>query len=1378
MQRQGGTAAAAVITGRERSFQHSLRVDWAQDGNFAHPLSVMDHLVDSVSTERALSGSAPAEILLIEGSAAAELRFTLSGEYGGQLLPSVFSPYNRFSPLYGKPLVGAEVEWDLIVETDLGNIVYPQFRGYIRTVTPNRGDNTVSVTALDRVELVRKPIRMANWAASEQAETWGKLESQWAHSHWVIDNALRLCDIGAGRWRPTFQDESGFTDDDSRGVQLFVSGNGSFIPTVGWLENPKSSSFPYPKGAVATTTLPEMTKAAIAIYDRLDSGASIFEDWTWKGAPAVVGVYNEALGDLYDGEWDDRDDGMEFLAEYISTHSGIAPLLPGAFNPMYSSSAPINPDAPVMQPSQQVLSFTGLGAGVNQKLDDQNGYGIIRYWCADKDEIFSNGASWVGFTLVTSGAGGEAYKTIGQTPVVELAHGGNAYAYIDVNAGRVRARLLDKGTSATFTGAWVDIPQGQDYVDIRCIFQLEDTTLGNHGYLYCEAGGNNSGFQDIGIVAATSSDVLKGRVSLYQVLPICDLFVNAGNYSGITSANYDMSIRKPRYPAVLDRGINRLSYLPAAGGRVDGGGIPTATSAWDIITAVAGAEFGSVFFDEAGVFRFWNYNTMLSKQSTIVRELDLDQVSGLQLTNTLDACRNIYTITTNRKRIESTVKIYESSDVDQFLVGSGQTKDFTVFANDVVSVRPYGLVPCDTQNEPPNENIFPAFDETMNHGFCTQYNFPGLGWYEEPIRQQSTTDIRAYMNRNGALTLRIHNGWEITTRRASGGSGDAPQWPDATSTPALRVAGAKVGAGTPMTLTFRNQDSIDKYGPRIMDISGDWMQDSVALTDIVGSLMPRTADPVPVTDAITIAGDPRLQLGDTIAVSDDDNFGTYMRMQILGISRSYSRDEGLTDTLSVEMLRPTADAIDTILVPLPDTDPEPGAIPVLPTDGGTYRRNLCTNPSLSVDSTGWYGPRGARRTTSAEGLPRTTGYLVERSGKAQGPKAKATAGKWYRLSCYIKGLDGESPGQVAASWYTDTGFLTSSDDNDFIVRAGTVRRADSRAVQAPANATQVRLLIDGITSDGVIITGTLYEGPFDTEEQAVLGSYFDGDSPNATWDGTAGSSASILTVQAAPIGGGGGDPDPQPENPTDSAAFTQEWGAPLASSDTFDYTGVPSPLKWTVMGTGGTTGGDECWIGYDGNGRRCVDQIVMNGDYLELHGDSLGDSGGLIHVLDQRYGRWEVRARLTAIGGTGSQYRPTMLLYPQSEVVPELGYYEFAQGAVGDDEVFATLHKPADTDINTQFDSDPVDLSEWHNYGFEWNGTAMIGYLDGVEWYRLEDPTYNSGGPMHLRLQLDNFFGTGMRAASMDIEWARVYSLVQPSTGYGTSGYGSSGYGL
>src|SRR5690606_8690901 len=75
MQTHGGEAATAAIESRERQFSVRLTVDFERNGE---AVDVSD-LVDNISTDRMMKGSAPEEIMLVEGSSAAELKFDLSG---------------------------------------------------------------------------------------------------------------------------------------------------------------------------------------------------------------------------------------------------------------------------------------------------------------------------------------------------------------------------------------------------------------------------------------------------------------------------------------------------------------------------------------------------------------------------------------------------------------------------------------------------------------------------------------------------------------------------------------------------------------------------------------------------------------------------------------------------------------------------------------------------------------------------------------------------------------------------------------------------------------------------------------------------------------------------------------------------------------------------------------------------------------------------------------------------------------------------------------------------------------------------------------------------------------------------------------------------
>ena len=237
---------------------------------------------------------------------------------------------------------------------------------------------------------------------------------------------------------------------------------------------------------------------------------------------------------------------------------------------------------------------------------------------------------------------------------------------------------------------------------------------------------------------------------------------------------------------------------------------------------------------------------------------------------------------------------------------------------------------------------------------------------------------------------------------------------------------------------------------------------------------------------------------------------------------------------------------------------------------------------------------------------------------------------------------------------------------------------------------------------------------------------------------------------------------PQQPSPTNTAAQRHNWGAPHSSSDTFNYKGLPDPKKWSVYGMGGSTGGSgsNCWPGHDGNGRRCVYTNTVNGEYLRQTGFANGDSAGISHKHDQKYGRWEVRARILGSGKTGKPYHPVLITWPQSNQWPAGAEYDFLEVNVGDKGAAAFLHfpnhKPRRQEHATKAN---VDLTQWHNYGFEWAPTHLAGFIDGERWFHFDkDGIQNAPGPMHLTIQLDNFFkGQQMSEGYFDIAWAMVY---------------------
>jgi hypothetical protein len=81
---------------------------------------------------------------------------------------------------------------------------------------------------------------------------------------------------------------------------------------------------PGPGVAVAPMAEGGMVTAARAILARMSARQPMFEDWTWRGAPAVVGQYNDALLDSMKRAGYRYADGRAFLEDYIRRSTAAA----------------------------------------------------------------------------------------------------------------------------------------------------------------------------------------------------------------------------------------------------------------------------------------------------------------------------------------------------------------------------------------------------------------------------------------------------------------------------------------------------------------------------------------------------------------------------------------------------------------------------------------------------------------------------------------------------------------------------------------------------------------------------------------------------------------------------------------------------------------------------------------------------------------------------------------------------------------------------------------------------------------------------------------------------------------------------------------------
>ena len=992
MQTHGGAAAEAAILGTERVFRAKVRVDWNRNGLYDHELSNLDRFIDEITTDRALEGSAPEEILLIEGASSAELRMTLHGDFQGYPLVYVFSPYNSEGPLAGTQKIDAEIKYSLIVDTPLGSFEYPQFVGNLRTITPDRGSASVEITALDRAEKMRKPIQLPPFAISHEQIAAGEIDSQYIRSQWVIDHALRLCDAGVSDKRPTSRQELGLIGDGLDGPLFYLTGTGSYLPTIGYLDNPNASSFP---------------------------------------------------------------------------NTGQA---------MYSDTGPLHPDAPVDTP--QPLALAGLGLPINQTTGDPTTRGTLRYWVADVERLNPYSTHYYACTLNLQ-ENAESVSTIDSHLLFEIYCGANTRLIGIIDNGQFYIQKI-YGSNSPENTPRVNIPTTGDHVEL---FMQWDLSPGI-SKTYVRAGTNkiSSSWYTFGSAIPSgypynkAHEDIKGRFTVGHGISQSDIVYGTSNKTGRPVNDTAQVYRVPTYLAQCDVGLNFLSHIPSH----------KQQEAWELVKSVAAAEFGSVFWDENGVFRFWNWGTMLAKREVPVRTYSLDHVEGLKVSNNLDSVRNVFNLVTKQKRSSmGPVHAFAAGDINEFYIQPQSTKIFTIWMDDIVSPLTWYLTRYASMD---NNQGLTKWSSGNVHGFIVQYLSGGL-WSE--FNQHGSPTVKVYFSMDGHVSIKIWNDTIYPMRMSQGWPGDPGLDNGTDEAPKLNFRGTIINSPADMVFTYRNEDSIAKYGERVLELSGDWFQDGTWDSGMLDIITPRTGEPVPTTDSITVAGDPRLQLADVIEITDDNEGMGNMSLQTFGIRRRFSRDEGLTDTLTVEMVPPGD-------IAPPSTDPTD------PDLGQTVTRvNECDNPSLLFNRTGWYGGSMINVT----GMDRSTGYSVPSGTQVVAPKAPVKAGSSYRYSLQVKVPSRMTAIKVGIDWYSNNGYLSSGPSSTYTVDTAVPARLFTPATVAPKGATAGLLTMTGHTGT-VSVTAALYEQ--DGEFQAT---YFDGDTPGGQWDGARGNSTSRITEE-------------------------------------------------------------------------------------------------------------------------------------------------------------------------------------------------------------------------------------------------------------------------
>lgn len=222
------------------------------------------------------------------------------------------------------------------------------------------------------------------------------------------------------------------------------------------------------------------------------------------------------------------------------------------------------------------------------------------------------------------------------------------------------------------------------------------------------------------------------------------------------------------------------------------------------------------------------------------------------------------------------------------------------------------------------------------------------------------------------------------------------------------------------------------------------------------------------------------------------------------------------------------------------------------------------------------------------------------------------------------------------------------------------------------------------------------------------------------------------------------NPEPTPTPMIVEAAIKYGWG-PVMAGDEFNYSGPPDPLKWGVYNG----------PGHNGKGLRRPSAWNVDGTICTVSGDANGTTGGMAHKFSQLYGGYGVRMKTNA---RDPQYHPVDLLWPSgTNSSPRCWEIDFAEGGSNTSVVDFFLHYTCQHPYQTHARR-TIDTTQWHIYEVAWTPTAVVGFIDGVEWFRDTDPAHIPNVKMHACLQLDWFpNGTPTKPSQMMVDWLRVY---------------------
>lgn len=349
------------------------------------------------------------------------------------------------------------------------------------------------------------------------------------------------------------------------------------------------------------------------------------------------------------------------------------------------------------------------------------------------------------------------------------------------------------------------------------------------------------------------------------------------------------------YPFVptldLDQSLNPLTALPDVSGK----------DTWSVLQDIAAAEAGVIGFDELGVCRFVNRNTIRSM--SVARSItSTNSLMTLDSLAQMSLCATHVQAPVNQLQISTPQTVWSATSVLQVNPASPLTF-IAQTAGPVLSLAATdsGFVP--NAGPTPGLTYWQACYSADGSGA------PAIYGISVSIVQLSATQLSVTVTNNTGFVL-----WLCTPAGYFGTAGAPALFiggqlvtnttvaADGSSIPSVVIADSQwpsITAGGAVTNT--------EFGEILLALSAnDWLQDVTAGQTLADYLIKDLHYPKPLYRNVSIVADPRLQLLDRVTLVDSDVSKINDDAQLVGISTRFSAGEWVQTVDARAMFRPGA----------------------------------------------------------------------------------------------------------------------------------------------------------------------------------------------------------------------------------------------------------------------------------------------------------------------------------------------------------------------------------------------------------------------------------------------------------------------------------------